>query len=229
MMEGASYQQKKSSPTALAIVVLMHGAAITALALTKMDVGGKIWNPPVDVTLIPEDQPPPPDTPKPPPDPKMPRTAETRLDLPIPIEPIPIGPPIAGPPAPPDLPFPEGPAMEGPPTPPAPPADPPKVEPRTVEPARARANLASYVSDEDYPSSAARNEEQGTTRFKLVVGPDGRVKDCTVTSSSGSSALDSTTCRLMRQRAKFTPAKNNRGEPTSDTVSNAIRWVLPSD
>jgi protein TonB len=55
------------------------------------------------------------------------------------------------------------------------------------------------------------------------------VKECTVTSSSGSPALDSTTCKLMRQRAKFTPAKNNRGEPTGDTVTNAIRWVLPTD
>ena len=100
---------------------------------------------------------------------------------------------------------------------------------KKVEPARAKANLASYVSDEDYPSNAARNEEQGTTRFRLVVGPDGKVKECTVTSSSGSSALDSTTCKLMRQRAKFTPAMDSNGKPTGDTVASAIRWVLPSD
>jgi protein TonB len=106
------------------------------------------------------------------------------------------------------------------------PATPPA---KTVEPARAKANLASYVSDEDYPSNAVRNEEQGTTRFRLAVGPDGKVRDCTVTASSGSSALDSTTCKLMRQRARFTPARNDRGEPTGDTVASAIRWVLPSD
>jgi protein TonB len=106
----------------------------------------------------------------------------------------------------------------------APPAEPT----RTVKPARARANLASYVSDEDYPSSAARNEEQGTTRFRLAVGADGRVADCTVTGSSGSSALDSATCRLMKQRARFTPARNSSGDPTSDSVASAIRWVLPN-
>jgi protein TonB len=110
-------------------------------------------------------------------------------------------------------------------------ADPPqlRIEPKRIEPARAKANLASYVSDEDYPSNAVRNEEQGTTRFRLVVGPDGKVKDCSVTSSSGSSALDATTCKLMRQRARFTPARNDRGELTTDTVTNAIRWVLPTD
>ncbi|HEX8526521.1 energy transducer TonB, partial [Allosphingosinicella sp.] len=109
------------------------------------------------------------------------------------------------------------------------PPAPPIEKARTVEPARARANLASYVSDEDYPSAAARNEEQGTTRFRLAVGPDGKVKECTVTGSSGSSALDSTTCKLMRQRAKFSPATGSDGKPTSDTVSSAIRWVLPTD
>jgi protein TonB len=109
--------------------------------------------------------------------------------------------------------------------PPAPPAPPPP--PRTVEPARARANLASYVSNDDYPSAAIRNGEQGTTGFELTVGSNGRVTDCTITSSSGSSTLDAATCRLMRSRARFTPARDNQGNPTTDTVSSRIRWVLP--
>ena len=104
---------------------------------------------------------------------------------------------------------------------------PPPQPARTIEPARARANLASYVSDEDYPSSAVRNEEQGTTRFRLGVGPDGRVTECTVTGSSGSSALDSATCRLMKQRARFTPARDSAGKATGDSVASAIHWVLP--
>jgi protein TonB len=111
--------------------------------------------------------------------------------------------------------------------PPPPPAPPPPV--RRIEPAKARANLASYVSNDDYPDSAIRNEEQGTTGFRLDVGPDGRVSNCTVTSSSGSSALDNATCRLMRSRARFTPATDSTGARVSDSVSSRIRWVLPSD
>jgi periplasmic protein TonB len=112
--------------------------------------------------------------------------------------------------------------------PPAPPPPPP-APPRTVEPARARANLASYVSDADYPASAIRAEEQGTTGFRLTVGPDGRVTNCAVTSSSGSGALDTATCRIMRSRARFTPARDDHGQPTTDSVSSRIRWVLPED
>ncbi|WP_349356544.1 energy transducer TonB [Sphingosinicella terrae] len=107
-----------------------------------------------------------------------------------------------------------------------PPPAPPPPPPRTVEPARARANLASYVSNDDYPASALRNEEEGTTGFRLTVGPNGRVSDCTVTSSSGSSALDAATCRIMRSRARFTPARDNRGNPTTDSVSARITWRI---
>jgi protein TonB len=98
---------------------------------------------------------------------------------------------------------------------------------KKVEPARAKANLASYVSDADYPAAALRGEEQGATRFRLTVGPDGRVQDCTVTGSSGSSSLDSATCRIMKSRARFTPARDSTGSATGDTVSSTIRWVLP--
>ena len=107
---------------------------------------------------------------------------------------------------------------------PAPPAPPPP--PRTVEPARARATLSSYVSNDDYPASALSRNEEGTTGFRLTVGPDGRVTNCTVTSSSGSAALDNTTCRIMRSRARFTPARNNLGQPTTDTTTARITWRI---
>jgi protein TonB len=111
-------------------------------------------------------------------------------------------------------------------TPTAPPAPPPPPPPK-IQPAKAKANLASYVSDADYPDAALRNEEQGTTAFRLEVGPNGRVTDCTITSSSGSSTLDSTTCRIMKSRARFTPANDSSGAAVSDSVSGRIRWVMP--
>jgi protein TonB len=226
MTEGAFYQPKKTSPTALAIVVLMHGAGLTALALAKTDVAERIWPEPTEVVLIDEPKTPPEVPPEPVKQPVQ-SQQETVLTPPKPVFELPTqGPVVPWTPAPtPTLVIPTpGPIV-------VPKVDPPAPPPvaKKIEPARAKANLASYVSDEDYPSNAVRNEEQGTTRFRLVVGPDGRVKECSVTSSSGSSALDSTTCRLMKQRAKFSPATGSDGKPTSDTVASAIRWVLPSD
>ena len=221
-MEGAFYQPKKTSPTALAVVVLMHGAGITALALAKSEVARDAI-PIIDVFNVEPDKPPPPEPVKPIEKAVAPKTVVTHVPPVVQLPPQPSF--IETPPLPPM----ERIVISDPPEAPAPRVEiaPPAEPVRTVKPARARANLASYVSDEDYPSSAVRNEEQGTTRFRLGVGPNGQVTECSVIGSSGSSALDSATCRLMKQRAKFTPARNSAGEPTSDSVTSAIRWVLP--
>ena len=224
MMEGAFYQPKKTSPTALAVVVLMHGAALTALALAKGEVFTDHKRPPTVVDFI-KDPPPPPEVPPEAEATPPPQSVITHVPPLIEMPPRPVIAPTE--PLPPTPPTPVVRTEPAPVPVPVARADPPPI--REIKPARAKANLASYVSDEDYPTTAARNEEQGTTRFRLVVGADGRVKDCTVTSSSGSSALDSTTCRLMRQRAKFQPATGSDGKPASDTVASAIRWVLPTD
>jgi TonB family protein len=105
-------------------------------------------------------------------------------------------------------------------------AAPPVAEPPDGPP-RAGANLASYVSNDDYPAEAIRNGEQGTVRFRLTVGIDGRVSSCAIVESSGSASLDSTTCRILTERARFTPATDAEGRPVPDTVTNAIRWVIP--
>ena len=110
--------------------------------------------------------------------------------------------------------------------PPSPPAPPMAVRP---EPARARANLASLISNEDYPAEALRNEQEGTVSFRLNVGPDGTVKNCTITRSSGHAALDSTTCRVLTERALFTPARDSLGRPTYDSVSARIVWRIEKE
>jgi TonB family protein len=91
----------------------------------------------------------------------------------------------------------------------------------------ARANLASYVTDADYPADAIRRQEQGTVGFTLDVDEAGRVSACRITQSSGTAALDEATCRIMRERAGFSPAVNRRGRPVPDHVSSRIHWVLP--
>jgi len=86
--------------------------------------------------------------------------------------------------------------------------------------------LLSLLSADDYPASALRAEEQGTVFFTLEVGPDGRVARCTVTSSSGSAALDSATCRMMTARARFRPALDRRNRPVAGTFRSRITWRI---
>lgn len=230
-MSYANRRQMKGNRTiAIVFVALLHVllgyAIITGLAYKVVKQATedlKTFN-------VEEEPPPPPEEPPPPPPEQQVETPPPPVVSPPPLvrtntPPPPVStvsvapPPVITPTAP-----------VAPPAPPAPaPPPPPPPAPVKVQPAKARANLSSYVSNDDYPQDAIRNEQQGTTRFRLDIGPDGRVTNCTVTSSSGSSSLDSTTCRLMRSRARFTPATDSSGARVSDTRSDAIRWVLPEE
>ena len=105
--------------------------------------------------------------------------------------------------------------------PPAPPA--PKGATSAVQP---RGNPASWATPDDYPQRALREEKTGTTGFRVTVGPDGRVVDCQIISSSGTPELDDATCKNVTRRARFKPAMEN-GTAVQSTYSNRIRWVIP--
>lgn len=112
--------------------------------------------------------------------------------------------------------------------PPAPPMPPPPPAPY-AQPPRPKGNPGAWVTSEDYPSAALRDEITGVTRFSLIVGADGRASQCDVTESSGSTVLDTATCRLILRRARFNPALDEAGSPTAGYFSNAVRWVIPLD
>jgi protein TonB len=165
-----------------------------------------------------EEQPPPPEEPPPPPKdmPKVPPPPVTppplvRMEAPTPpiqtveATPPPIPPVVAAPPAPP------------------PPPPPHKV----VSAQSAKGDLRSLFSADDYPAAAQSAGAEGTAQAQLTIGPDGRVVGCNLVRSTGNGALDSATCNILRRRAKFTPARDSNGQPTTDTVTTPpIVWRL---
>jgi len=221
-MSYANRNQMSSNRTAaIVIVALIHlalgYALVTGLAYNVIKKAAEDLK-----TFDVEDEPPPPpEEPPPPPEENVPPPPQVVAPPPIvrtnTVAPAIISTPVAPPPV-------ITPRAE--PAPPAPPAPPP---PRVSQAAKAKANLASLFSTDDYPQSAIRNEEQGTTGVRLGVGPDGRVTDCSVTQSSGSGALDQATCNILKRRARFTPAKDQAGNPISDSFSQRIRWELPEE
>ena len=77
----------------------------------------------------------------------------------------------------------------------------------------------------DYPAEAVRKGEEGTVRVKLRVSAEGMVTNCTVLQSA-SPSLDATTCRVIIERARFLPAKDEAGKPVEGDFEQSIRWVL---
>jgi protein TonB len=92
---------------------------------------------------------------------------------------------------------------------------------------RATASLPGLFSTDDYPAEALRRDEQGTVAFQLAINRHGRVRRCTIATSSGSEALDRRTCRILKRRAHYEPARDARGRRVADTATGRIRWELP--
>lgn len=90
----------------------------------------------------------------------------------------------------------------------------------------ARLKRGAFHNERDYPARAKSRGEQGTVRVSYTIGIDGRVTNCTIAASSGSSTLDSTTCRILERRFRYEPARDARGLPVAQTKSQSITWVL---
>lgn len=129
-----------------------------------------------------------------------------------------------------DTPPPPAPPVIVPAPPTAPPAPPPPPPPRfSPKPATPKGNPGNWATTNDYPTRALREEREGVTGFRVSVGSDGKPTGCSVTGSSGSPDLDEATCSNVMRRARFNPATDGEGNPTSGSYSGRVRWVIPKD
>lgn len=65
--------------------------------------------------------------------------------------------------------------------------------------------------------------------YRLHIGVDGRVKDCTVTRSSGDSAIDKAACKALTLRSRFKPARDNYGNAIEDTYEGTVKWRVEDE
>jgi protein TonB len=114
-------------------------------------------------------------------------------------------------------------------TPTAPPAPPPPPAPKMASRAVPRGNAQLWVTTEDYPSRALREEREGVTSVAWDITTDGRVSNCRVTGSSGSPDLDQAACANITRRGRYKPALDEAGNPIASTDSRRVRWQMPQD
>jgi periplasmic protein TonB len=206
---------------AFVVVALLHLALGYALVTGLAYEGFKQVVKKVTTVDIKKDEP----KKEPPPPPKKMAAAPPIVAPPPKINVSNVSPPITTvttppPPAPPVLVV----APPGPAAPPPPPA--PKFTPKAAQP---KGNPGNWATTNDYPTRALREEREGVTGFRVSVGTDGRATGCDVTSSSGSADLDQATCSNVMRRARFTPATDGEGNPTTGSYSSRVRWVIPKE
>lgn len=207
---------------AIGLVALLHAllgyAFITGLAynvVKKIAADTKVFD-------VAEEPPPPEETPPPPP-------PETKVEPPPVVVPPPIvaAPTVSAPPIIANVPkAPAAPVI----TPTAPPAPPPPPKPSIAAKATARGNPGSWVTTEDYPSRALREEREGSTTISFDIDPTGKAVNCQIANSSGSPDLDDATCKNFTRRARYKPAQDASGNPiTQPGQTQRIRWQIPKE
>lgn len=216
-MAYADQQMSTRRIVAMGIVALLHAALgyafVTGLAYNVIKKMPTV----LETFDVQEAKPPEEELPPPPPEPEA---------APPPVAPPPVVEVVTKAPPPPVVV-----AVPNPPPVIAAPAPPPVVAPAPSQAVAAspRGRRANWITTDDYPGSAQRAGDEGTTAISVQIDESGRVTSCSVTGSSGSSVLDDATCRLYQRRARFNPAKDPAGNPMATTYSDRVRWQLPRD
>jgi len=82
------------------------------------------------------------------------------------------------------------------------------------------------IKDKDYPESAKAAGAQGVVWVRFTVMVDGRAANCRVLRSSGNAAIDETTCRLIQERFRYKPAKDERGRPVQADLVEKHEFIM---
>jgi TonB family protein len=80
--------------------------------------------------------------------------------------------------------------------------------------------LGGGPTDADNP----QGRYQGRLTVQVRVAAGGRVTNCATVRGSGNSELDAMTCRLIRERAQFSPALDVQGRPVASQTYTTIIW-----
>jgi protein TonB len=94
--------------------------------------------------------------------------------------------------------------------------------------------LKGRLKNKDYPRAAGEARVGGSVTVRFTIAPNGRAIQCVVTGSSGSAALDETTCRLIEQRYRYKPARDANGKAVPSIETEIHDWdvttvELPAD
>lgn len=102
------------------------------------------------------------------------------------------------------------------------------VDGKLAKPAvRTIGDMRSIFKDDDYPLDAWEADSTGTSQYLVMVDEQGLPMDCVVIQSSGVASLDAMGCQVIRERAKFIPARDAQGKAVKDMyVTPPIRWNL---
>lgn len=217
MADGGFFEtRRRISPTGLTIVILLHGAAITALALSKMEVIGPTVIPPTTIYDV-FDPPEPEPIPDPPKQPEVKPKSQVDYVKPI-VPPLPRqSDPVVVQPRDNVVIFDPRPIGRDEPAP-----VPPKPIP--APPAPTPAKMRSGDLQPPYPPALEASQTEGKVAVRITIGADGRVKAVEKVSATHDAFFRATE-RHARRAWRFTPATRD-GKPVESRQVITVDFQL---
>lgn len=217
MPYASTYQPRRAGPATLGMVIALHGGAIAALMMAKMEMPPPIFYPPTTAVFVPEPV-------EPPPVPPDPVEAEVPAPRSSAIERVPAKVRVER-----DMALPRLPGLPEIPRPlPDPGIGAGAIVPKPIpmaEPVRVEATIDSRsVLLPPYPASEERAGVEGIVRVRITIGADGRVK-AVERLAAVSDALFRSTERHALRAWRFKPATLD-GRPVESTRVMTVKFVL---
>jgi hypothetical protein len=90
-----------------------------------------------------------------------------------------------------------------------------------------RGDLRGLFTSDDYPDQALFGNNQGTAQFFLLINEKGAVAGCNIVEPSGAPVLDARGCEIIKERARFKPARDRNGKPVrSSATTPPVVWRI---
>jgi protein TonB len=83
---------------------------------------------------------------------------------------------------------------------------------------------AKWISGGPTNADNRRGRYRGSVVVQFTVQPVGRASNCTVVRPSGNPEMDTLTCRIVTDRARFTPARDAAGRPVDSQAHATYVW-----
>ena len=88
-------------------------------------------------------------------------------------------------------------------------------------------DAANWLHSGDFPSTEWHMA--AITRYDLMVDEVGRTVGCTITGPSGSAIVDQVACTSLIARARYSPARDTRGQVVPQAIRGKLEWHPDSD
>lgn len=101
----------------------------------------------------------------------------------------------------------------------------PSEQARLSQPPKPLGVISDWITSADFPKKALNQGSNGLVQFRLDIDETGKVSGCRILYRTNPDDFADLSCKLLTQRAKFSPALNSAGKAVRSFYVSKIRWL----